>query len=146
MLDTMKPIRTAVYTALNGNITYDSTAVPVSDEKTGYGNTANLFIVLTTQQETDESTSEAFITKSTIEIDIVHKTGSEVSKDAIDDVYQSMMQILIPSTSTIGLTVPGTFQFQNATRENSITMPMMLSETETVMVRRTRLSFTITQK
>jgi hypothetical protein len=145
--DTKKILRAAIYTALNGNITYNSTAVPTYDEKTSVTNTANVFILLSGQQETDvENNDSVFITRSAIDIDIWQKTGSEVSKDGIDTVYESMMEILIPTPQTVGLTIPSGFQFQNATRESATTGSVELSPTESVLVCRVKLVFTIVQK
>ena len=146
MKDTCKILRFAIFNALSGNITYNSQNVPVYDEKQNVSGTENVFILLSTQQETNQDTSESFITRSSITFEVVCKTGFEVSKDVVDDVYQSVMEILLPTTQTIGITVPSGFQFLNASRESSNTITLDLSTTESIIRRLTTLVFIIVQK
>jgi hypothetical protein len=146
MKDTKKILRTAIFNALGG-LTYSGSSVPVYDEKQKTGQTNNLYVLLGTQQETDvESNDSTWITKSSIDIEIVHKTGSEVSKDVIDTTYENMMEILIPTPQTVGLTIPAGFQFLNATRDMSLTQSVEITATESVLVCFAKLSFTIVQK
>lgn len=140
MKDTCKILRQAIFNALSG------LSVPVYDEKQFVTDTDTIFVLLGTQQESSEDVSETFITKSSIDIEIISKTASEASKDDIDDVYQEMMEILIPTTQTVGLVIPSGFQFQNAYRESSITQSLAIDSTQTILRRLTRLTFTITQK
>lgn len=146
MKDTCKILRTAIFNALTGAITQNSVTVPVYDETVGAASTSDLYIILSTQSESSQDTSEAFITQSSIDIEIIDRRGFSASKDDLDDVYQSMMEILIPTTTTIGITVPGTHQFLNAVRDSSNTQAVSISETQTILRRTTRLVFTIIQK
>jgi len=142
MKDTKKILRLAIFNALSGVI-----SVPVFEEKMPSGNTANMFVLLMNQQETsEENNDQCFITKSSIDIEINQKTETEVSKDDVDDLYQEIMEILLPDTQSVGLTIPIGFQFQNAFRESCVTQTVVLSETETVIIERFKLVFTITQK
>lgn len=147
MKDTKKILRHAVFNALDGQITYNSVAVPVVDEKIRNSAPSDLFIVLSTQTETAiERNSSAFMTNSSIDIDIVQKTGTEVSKDAIDDVCEDMLEIIFPAISSIGLTVPSGFQFQEWYRESCSTSLVVISETQSILVSRVRLTFIIVQQ
>ena len=51
MRDTKKILRHAIFNALDGQITYNSVAVPVVDEKIRNSAPSDLFIVLSTQSE-----------------------------------------------------------------------------------------------
>jgi len=147
MKDTKKILRHAVFNALDGQITYNSVAVPVVDEKIRNSAPSDLFIVLSTQTETPvERNSSSFNTVSSIDIDIVQKTGTEVSKDAIDDVCEDMLEIIFPAISSIGLTVPSGFQFQEGYRESCSTSLVVISETQSILVSRVRLTFIIVQQ
>ena len=147
MKDTKKILRQAIYTALSGNVTYNSVAVPVYDEKAPSTNTADNYIILSTQQETDiENNDSAWITTSGIDIEVYNKTFNSASKDTVDDIYEDILEIILPSTQTIGITVPAGFEFQNAKRETANTQSVVLSDTETVIICRFRLVFTIVQK
>jgi hypothetical protein len=144
--DTKKILRSAIYTALSGNITYNAVNVPVVDERLRSTQTANNFIVLSTQQETDvENNDCAFITDSYIDIEIVNKTMSEVSKDVNDDIYEDVMEILIPTPYDAGFSLPAGFQLSKAVRQSSITQNISLSPTESVLVTIVKLVFTIIQ-
>ena len=147
MKDTKKILRTAIYTALNGNITYSGNPVPVVDEKLRNSVSSNLFIILSTQSEVAEQrNSSVWITTSSIDIEIVHKTATEVSKDAVDDVYEDMLEIIFPTIGTIGISEPTGFQFLEGFRESCITQLLDVSQTESVLVSRVRLTFLITEK
>lgn len=147
MKDTKKILRLAVFNALDGQITYNAVAVPVLDEKVRNSAASDLFILLTTQSETAvDRNSSGFITQSSIDIEIVQKTGTEVSKDAIDDVCEDVLEIIFPAIGTLGITVPAGFQFQEGFRESCTTQLVSVSETQSVLVSRLRLTFIIVQQ
>lgn len=147
MKDTKKEIRNGIYTSLNGIVEYDNAAVPIYEEMVPSNVSPDLFILLKGQQETtEENNDNSFITKSSIDIEITQKTGSNVSKDVVDDVYNAVMEILLPTPSSIGFTIDAAFQLQNGFRESCATDTVAVTETETVITERIRLSFTITQK
>ena len=147
MKDTKKILRSAIYTALNSNISYGGNNVPVYDERVPSTTTSNLFIALSTQQEQDVDENDSiWVTDSFIDFDIVNKTASEVSKDINDDVYEDILEILLPTRTTIGITVPNGFQFEAAKRVSSITNNITLSPTESILVTTVKLVFRIVQK
>lgn len=146
MKDTKKILRKAIYDSL-GSLTYNSVAVPVYDEKAPQSNTANMFVILSTQSETAiERNSSAFITQSSIDLELWHKTSYEVTKDGIDDVYEDIIDTIFPTIGTYGITVPSGFQFQEGFRESSITQSVQLSETESVLLTRMKFTFLIIEQ
>lgn len=146
MKDTKKILRTAIFNAL-APLSYNGSAVPVYDEKAPNANSSSRFVILSTQQETyTEGNDTVFITESAIDLEIYDKTKFEVSKDAIDGIYEAMMQILLPTPQTIGLTVPAGFQFLNAKRESCFTQAIAISDTESILLSRVKLVFTIIEK
>ncbi len=143
MRDTKKPLRLAVFNCLNGN----TGGVPVSDEKRLVSNTANLFIILSTQQETPvEENDCTWINRSAIDIEIYQKTGSEVSKDTIDDTSNIILTLLMPTRQVMGITEPSGLQFANPFCESNITRNLSLSDTESVLVGVVRFVVTIIQQ
>jgi hypothetical protein len=141
--ETKKILRQAIYDALDGQITINSEAVPVYDEK----NTGeSIYILLSNQQETDDNTSDVFITLSTIDIEVVQQTGYSVSKDDIDDITDQMLEILIPTPSSNGLTAPTGFQFNHVRRESSRSLAFEISPTESIIRNITTISTIITQQ
>lgn len=143
MKDTKKILRHAVFNALNGNITYDGNNVPVYDEK---NENEDIYILLSNQQETNEDTDSYFMTRSTIDYEVVCRTGFSVSKDAIDDINEDILEILIPTQNTTGLTIPSGFQFLNVRRESSRTLSLEISPTESIVRNITTISATIIQQ
>lgn len=134
MKDTMKILRMACYDLLNGNLTYAGQTVPVGDEKLRDNARANLFVVFGTQQETPDDTSDAFITDSQIDIEIYHKTGFEVSKDAIDDVSNQILEILIPTPyGGDGFLVQNLFQINCVRRLSSVTRNFSVTDSQSVI-------------
>lgn len=147
MLDTKKPLRIAVFNALDGLLSYNAVAVPVYDEKVRTGESPRLYVILSTQQESDvEQNDSTWITQSSIDLEIIHRTGSEVSKNPIDEVYEDILEIILPTRQTVGLTIPAGFQFLNAKREQAITQAFEIGATESVIITRFKLTFTITQQ
>jgi hypothetical protein len=129
--DTMKLLRHACRDLLMG-LTYNGTPVPVGDEKLKYSDrAANLFVTFGTQTESPDNTSDAFITDSSIDIEINHKTGFEASKDAIDDVSNDIMDILMPTPSTDGFAAQSGVLIQCVTRSQAITRNYSLTDTQT---------------
>lgn len=139
MRDNAKPLRVAVYTALTGN----TGGINMYDEKRKVSASDNTFILFTTQQQTpDEDNDCTWISKNSIDIEIVNKTGSEVSKNTIDDISDTILQVLIPSVGVCGLT-SSNLQFGYAYCESIISRNLSFSETESVMVKIIRLVFQI---
>lgn len=147
MKGTKKIVRNGVFALLNNAITYDSIAVPVVDEKQRNTTASNLFIVLSTQQEVpEESNDHCFITRSSIDILVIQKTGTEVSKDAIDDVTEAITLILFPTPGAQPIAAVSGFQIHSGMRESSVTQAVELSATESVLQSITRVSYLITQQ
>ncbi len=147
MKDTKKILRHAIFAALDGAVIYDGNAVPVVDEKLRNNAPATLYIILGTQQETSiERNSSTWIKQSSIDIEVIERTGTEVSKDAVNDVGELITEILLPTINTIGIAVPTGFQFSEAYVESASTATVILDNTESIVVERIRLAFIITQQ
>jgi len=136
LIDTCQPFRKAIYDALSGNVTYNSVQVPVYDEKTFVTNTASVFILLSTQQETPQDDTDCgWTTLSSIDVEIVVKTGSEVTKNAIDTISGTVTGIILPTRSTVGITQPSGFQVTHLERTSTLTQTVSLSPTESILIK-----------
>lgn len=147
MRDSMKQIRLAINTLINGTVMYNGIAIPCYDEKIFTGETPDLYILYSTQQESPgpDQTDCTFNMNSSIDIEIIRRTGSEVSKDAVDDVSNDIMQLVIPSQGTAGFTLSG-FQIVNAVRESAITQNLTITETQSILRKITRFVFNLVQQ
>lgn len=146
MRDTQRPYRMAIFNTINGLITLNSIVVPVYDEKKKATSTANIYILLSTQQETDFSTSDAFITRSSIDIEIIHRTEFEVTKDDIDEIADQFLQLVMPTPDTNALPVQNLFQIINMVRTSTITRQYNITDTETIVAKIINLTSDIVQQ
>lgn len=144
MKDSMKPLRLGIFAVIDGQITYNAVVVPVYDEKVFTGAVPDLYILLSTQQEspTGDQNDCELIRDSFIDIEIIRKTGSEVSKDTIDDVSDQLYQLIIPSQGVAGFTVAG-FQISNPRMVSALTQNVTLTETESVLRKIVRFAATL---
>ena len=143
MRDVSKPFRLAVFNCLNGNLS----GVPVYDEKQKVTGTDTLFVLLSTQQQVpDEDISEAWISRASIDLEVQQKTGSEVSKDAIDDVSNSILELLLPVPWVAGVVTPSGLQFCNAKCDSLISRNLSISETDSVIAKIIRFSVQVIQQ
>jgi hypothetical protein len=132
MRDTCKPYRLAMFNCLNGHLG----GINVYDEKKKRLATDTVFVLLSTQQETPiEDNDCAFITKSSIDIEIVTKTGFEVTKDTADDLANLIMQLVIPDTQSSGLTAPSGFQFLIPQCTRTLTRNVSITDSESILVK-----------
>jgi hypothetical protein len=143
MKDTKRILRQAIFNALDGQITLNGETVPVYDEK---NENESVYILLSNQQEFDDSPDGSFITRSTIDYEVVQQTGYSVSKDDIDDINEQILEILIPSQGTTGLTIPSGFQFHNVKRESSRSIAFEISPTESIVRNITTISTIIQEQ
>jgi hypothetical protein len=133
MRDTTYILSEAIFNALNGQVVYNGNTITIADEKKKSDDTSDLYILFSTQQEVPENTFETFMTKSILDIEICHKTGQEVSKKDMSGVANAVLEILLPTTTTTGITQPSGFEIQQLEYAGSITRAMMISPTESIL-------------
>lgn len=133
MNDTMKIMRMAVYNALvSGGL-----SVPIYDEKRKVADDkTQLYVLMAGQQEDDDDqTSETFVTNSSINLEIVHETGYEVSKDYIDDVSQEILSILMPIAQQDALPSTDDYQILGLRRRSAVTQNFSLTDDKSVVAK-----------
>lgn len=129
MRDLSKPFRLAVFSVLNGN----TGGIPIYDEKRLVSATDNTFILLSTQQQTQEEVNDCtWVSRLSIDIEVYNKTGSEVSKDTIDDVSNTILGLLLPTVGVSPISSGG-IQFTYAFAESIISRNIGITETESVL-------------
>jgi hypothetical protein len=146
MRDTTDILSTAVFDALNGHVVYNGTNIPVYDEKKKQGASADVYILFGTQQETNENTFETFMTNSILDIEICHKTGSEVSKKTLSGVANEMLKILFPTPQTDGITSPSGFEIQFSLSPEVLRERLRSVQTESIVRKFIKVSATIVQQ
>lgn len=140
MRDLSLPYRLAVAQVL------DPLSTTFYDEKRWVQATDQVYGVFSTQQQTNmEENDCTFISRCSIDIEIIQKTGSEVSKDAIDMIGDEVCQALNPSPGVTPLT-SGNLQFVLPEIESIISRNVSITENETVIVKIIRFVCTIVQQ
>lgn len=142
----MMILRHACNDLLNGSLSWQGTNVPVSDEKKKLGDNVNLFVTFGTQQESEDNTSDAFITDSSIDIQIQQNSGFEVSKDGIDTVSNQIMEILMPTPMTDGFFTYNNFQITCVRRERAISRNFSITDSESIVAKIITITCKIVQQ
>ena len=129
----MMILRHACGDLLDGNLSWQGVNVPVSDEKRRLNDNVNFFVTFGTQQESEDNTSDAFCTDSQIDIDIMQKTGFEISKDGIDTVSNQILEILMPTPQTDGFFTYNNVQILCVRRASAITRNYSITDSESIV-------------
>lgn len=146
MKDTCKSLRKVVYDATNTFVVYKSLPVPVVDEKVFTGQIPDLYILLGRQTETDISDDDCtYKTRSTIEVWIISKTGSEVSKDVIDDISQQILDLLIPLPPFDNFVQPAGLEIEYLRRQSSVEGQVQITPTQSELQKVITLTANIIQ-
>lgn len=120
--------------------------VNIYDEKRHVTATDQLYILLSTQQQVPiEDNDSTWISRNSIDIEVYQRTGSEVSKNRIDDVANMILARLIPSPGQTVL-ASSNLQFGYATVDSIISRNLSLSETESVIAKVIRFTVQIVQQ
>lgn len=147
MHDTMKPFRKAIYDVLHNNVSYKAAVVPLYDEKVFTGVSPTLYILFGNQREQDVPATECtWQTIATIDILIVSKTQSETSKDALDDISNTILDLLLNLPGSDNLAAQSGFQITYLRRESAVCGLIQLSPTETQLQKLITLTATIIQQ
>ncbi len=109
MIDVKGPLRTSYYTLLNGALTFNAVAVPVSDSVEKLTDTSDLYVLLTQQNGNSQNTQDSWDSEETMLVDIVAR-GTRVSKATLDNIANQIFALLFPtkhgrSLSGTGITV-----------------------------------------
>jgi hypothetical protein len=145
--DTHYPLRRAINTVLSGNITYNGQPVKLYDEKRKVADTDNVYIIFSTQQTAiSQPIDESWITDELITLEILQKTGFEVTKDFIDDLSDQVYRLLMPTRLNDALPDPTLMQIQLFELDSAISRSVEISETQTIISKIVTFSCKIVQQ
>lgn len=113
MVDPNKAVRYAIGGALQGNLTFDGSPVPVVDESVNLNENTNMYVLLSNQTAVETSNFAKREHECTLVVDIVNKSQYDVTKDSVDDVAQQIFDILQPGATASGLVSQPGVQFTN---------------------------------
>lgn len=113
-------VRKSVYNALNGNVTIDADPVGVFDGKFEAlpDIDEGVWIIIGEQNSTDQNTKHLFASQESIEVIIANKSQNVAGKEIVETVADEVLQIIIPTTKTHGLTVTSPYSITYVKYDN----------------------------
>jgi hypothetical protein len=98
MIDVKKPLRKAYYELLNGSLLYNAAGIPVSDDiKKLQDAGTNIYVLISTQSGSDTSSMQSWDSDEDLALDIVFKASSRANRQAVDDIANQILGLLLPS-------------------------------------------------
>lgn len=141
MRDFNQPLRKAIYTLLNNQLTYGGNPVPVFDEKVKKGQDNQFYVVIGNISSTDNSTFANWSRNVQFVLDIITKTSDTVTRKIADNIAEQILILMMPTIVDNGLSQTN-FQYINCQLDSDRYLDMQLNPT-TAQVRRL-LTFSIT--
>jgi hypothetical protein len=147
MKDPIKFVRNAYYELLDGAITYNGSPVSVYDEQ-AEPQAGDYFIIVSTLTDENIGNKHSFFTNTSIIIDVVTKVNMRLTKEKeiVDAITEKVLNLVLPSIGTTGLSDTNDFQIISVRRESSNHLPVLDSGTKQIVRRVTRFSQIIIEK
>lgn len=139
-------IRKAYKNALTGNVTNKGSAVPVVDEKLHENMRDDIYIMFSTQSEEDKPNKSYFASVVNLAVLIVNRKESAVQKSVVEDVSNQILQIIIPTITTHGLTIDSPFKISFVKRDSTNTGGAKLDDGDFIIVKQINFRNRITQQ
>lgn len=117
-MELSKAIRTAYYTALNGNVTFESIAVPVFDAYALPDGIPYPYILLSSQTSNQLSIKRCKRYNASILIDIVTGSTDPIGRSDAEDIAEQIESIVNPDTFLDPDLSAYGYQLGNTTRES----------------------------
>lgn len=116
-MELSKAIRTAYFTALNGNVTFNSNIVPVFDAYAIPDGVTYPYILLSSQTSNQLSIKRCKRYNASILIDIVTGSTDTIGRSDAEDIAEQIENIINPDTFTDPDLSTYGYQLGNTTRE-----------------------------
>lgn len=135
MIDVKQPLRTAYFQLLSGALSYNGSPVPVGDELTPFPDALNVYVILSSQSDTDISTFQTWDSDHEIVIDIVFKAVSRANKQVVDGIANQIINLILPSPQVNALPPQIGIQILNVTKVADRDIALQLNNSNTVIRR-----------
>ena len=153
MRDHSFALRTAMYQALNGQLTVAineegdrSDPIPVVDGKLESLPSDGVFVVFGDQVDNDKSNKNSFVMQTTFDVAIVDKRMATSSRQDVDDVCDQILQIVKPTISTTGLEIADPFRITSLTYLTGISTKAQTDQAnQFIQVKRIQFLIRVTQ-
>jgi hypothetical protein len=147
MKDPIKFIRNAYFTALDGNITYNGSTIPVYDEEADETG-GDYYIIISTIVDADLPNKGKFMNEMEVLIDVVSQNNWRVDlvKQIVDAITGKILDRIIPSIGTTNLIENADFQIVDVRKSASQHVPILDTGTKKIVRRLTRFTQIIIEK
>jgi hypothetical protein len=147
MKDPIKFIRNAYFTALDGNITYNGSTIPIYDEEADETG-GDYYIIISTIVDADLPNKGKFMNEMEVLIDVVSQNNWRVDlvKQIVDAITGKILDRIIPSIGTTNLIENADFQIVDVRKSASQHVPILDTGTKKIVRRLTRFTQIIIEK
>jgi hypothetical protein len=145
MRDSGYKLRKAFFTALDGQLTINSNALPVVDGKLESLPADGVFVVFGDQSDEDKSNKGAFVVQTTFDLAVVDKRKATSSKKDVEDVCDQILQIIKPNIAGHGLTIESPFVITSLKYLSGLAVSVEVALNEFIQVKRIQFIIRITQ-
>jgi hypothetical protein len=105
MIEVAHHIRKAYFDLLDGNIEYMGNPINIYDELHDEGD-EEMYVILSTQDDSDDTNKAQFVSDHTITIDVVTKFLTGARKFPSENIAEQIMGLVLPTPVTTGLISP----------------------------------------
>lgn len=147
MKDPVKFIKDAYFNALDGNITYNGSTIPVYDEEADETG-GDYYIIISTITDADFPNKGKFMNDVEVLIDVVSQNNWRVDlvKQIVDSITGKIMAAIIPSIGTTLLIENADFQIVDVRKASTQHVPVIDTGTKKIVRRLTRFTQLIIEK
>lgn len=131
MKDPSGALRRAVAEALEGNISYNASAVAVYDGQV-LSDGDSLYVLLSSENTTDASSKSDFATDISLLLEITHRPEYAIDSEVLEDIFEQVMGILKPDPQTDGISDTSDFQFIGFRLESGNKLNLAISTTNSI--------------
>jgi hypothetical protein len=147
MKDPIKFIKDAYFNALDGNITYNGSTIPVYDEEADETG-GDYYIIISTITDADLPNKGKFMNDVEVLIDVVSQNNWRVDlvKQIVDSITAKILNEIIPSIGTTSLIENADFQIVDVRKASTQHIPVIDTGTKKIVRRLTRFTQLIIEK
>lgn len=146
MVDIGQKIRKAYYEALTGNLVYESSVIPVVDEKLDVNITEHdIYVLMQAQNEVDRNNKSFWARECDLSMRIVNQRKATNEKEVVEDVSNQILTILFPTRTTTSLAIDAPLKLVWARLINSEYSPLIQNETGLIISKTITFKNRITQ-
>lgn len=146
--DFNKPLRTSIFTTLDGNLTYPAgqTAVEVHDLKAKKANNNTNYVLISGMSSNNTSTFSGYMREMNFELTVVVKNKGSVTRDIADEIAGQILALLITDQQQTGFADTADFGYNNIQLNTDRYLEIDLADDWIITQRIMGFSITMNQK